>query len=740
VSAELSLRAPTSGATITPTEGTMISATQHDAGAGSAYREPLPACAPDQTGVITRDGVRVWWEAYGVGEPTVLLLPTWSAVHSRVWKMQIPYLSRHCRVLTFDGRGNGKSDRPVGAEQYAIDAFADDALAVLDATGTARAVLVAESCGALWGTVLAAGHPERVESIVYICPAVALAPDHPQRAAFDFDTDYGPDADGWALYNRHAWLRDYPRFLEFFFAAAFNEPHSTKAIEDAIRWARETTPEVLIDTIHGIGLPRDESFAEVCARVRCPTTVLHGDADLIRPLAQGEALAAATDGQMVTLGGSGHLPEARDPVRVNLILRDLICPPAPPRRWVRVASRRRRALYVSSPIGLGHARRDLAIARELRRLVPDLEIDWLAQDPVTRALGAAGERIHPAGAALASESAHFQSEGRAGHALPCFEALRRMDEILLANFMVFHDVVREQPYDLWIGDEAWDLDHHLHENPELKTAPFAWLTDFVGYLPMADGGPREALLTADYNAEMIEHVERHPRVRDCAIFVGEPDDIVPGRFGPGLPEIRAWTEAHFSFSGHITGFDPAEFDDRAALRAQLGYREDECVCLVAVGGSGVGAELLARVVESHPAVRRRIPRLRMIVVAGPRIDPATLPAHDGLELRAYVPDLHRHLAACDIAVVQGGLTTTMELVAGGRPFLYFPLAGHFEQCEHVAHRLRRHGAGRQMDYAQATPESLAEAIAQELQRPLHYRPVPADGAARAAREIAALLG
>ena len=126
-----------------------------------------------------------------------------------------------------------------------------------------------------------------------------------------------------------------------------------------------------------------------------------------------------------------------------------------------------------------------------------------------------------------------------------------MDEILCANFMVFHDVVSEDTYDLWIGDEAWDVDHFLHENPELKTAAYAWLTDFVGFLPLPEGGEREALLTADYNAEMIEHVERFPRVRDRAIFVGEPEDIVPGAFGPGLPEIRAWTERHYDFCGYI---------------------------------------------------------------------------------------------------------------------------------------------------------------------------------------------
>ena len=88
----------------------------------------------------------------------------------------------------------------------------------------------------------------------------------------------------------------------------------------------------------------------------------------------------------------------------------------------------------------------------------------------------------------------------------------------------------------------------------------------------------------------------------------------------------------------------------------------------------------------------------MIAVAGPRIDRASLPHAEGLEVRAYVHDLYRHLAACDLAVVQGGLTTAMELTASKRPFLYFPLKHHFEQSFHVRHRLERYGAGRRMDY------------------------------------------
>jgi predicted glycosyltransferase len=407
--------------------------------------------------------------------------------------------------------------------------------------------------------------------------------------------------------------------------------------------------------------------------------------------------------------------------------------------WTHGLGRRRKALYISSPIGLGHAQRDAAIAEELRKLHPDLEIDWLAQHPVTAVLESRGERIHPLSAELASESAHIAAES-SGHDLNAFQAIRRMDEILLANFMIFHDAVTEGEYDLVIGDEAWDIDHYLHENPELKRTAFAWMTDFVGWLPMPDGGEREAFLTADYNAEMIEHVERFPRIRDRAVFVGEPDDIVPDDFGPGLGSIRDWTERHFAFSGYITGFDPTPLiEGREELRRGLGYHPDERVVIVTVGGSGVGEALLERVIASYPDAARRVNGLRMIAVAGPRIDPASLGAPKGVEVRAFVPDLYRHLAACDLAVVQGGLTTTMELAAARRPFLYFPLRNHFEQNRHVRHRLERYGAGQCMDYATSTPEVIAEAIASEIDRPIEYRPVETDGAARAAALIAPLI-
>ena len=544
----------------------------------------MRACQPNRDGYVDRDGVKVYYEVFGAGEPTVLLLPTWSVVHSRHWKMQIPYLARHCRVVTFDGRGNGRSDRPTEPDAYREEEFAADALAVMDATGTERAVLVSLSRGAERSLHLAASHPERVVKLVFIAPAVPLAPATPRlKAIQEFGQRHAAYL-GWGKFNRHYWVDHYEDFLEFFFSQCFTEPHSTKQREDCVGWGLETDPGTLVATQLAPRLQDEEGVRELLSRIDCPLLVIHGSDDGVRPCASGARLAELAGGQLVVLEGSGHFPHARDPVKVNLLLRDFVKPAPPPRRWVRGKSRRKRALYISSPIGLGHAQRDVAIADELRKLHPDLEIDWLAQHPVTKVLEAAGERIHPASAFLSNESSHIESES-AEHDLHCFQAIRRMDEILLSNFMVFHDLVREEAYDVWIGDEAWELDYYLHENPEQKRAAYAWLTDFVGWLPMPDGGEHEPFLTADYNAEMIEHIARFPRVRDHAIFVGNEPDIVPDGFGPDLPMIRDWTQDNYAFAGYVTGNDSASLADREALRAELGYAPDERVCVVTVGGS-----------------------------------------------------------------------------------------------------------------------------------------------------------
>ena len=697
----------------------------------------MRALEPAQSGDTLRRGVRLRWELFGSGDTTLFLLPTWSIIHSRHWKFQIPYLARRARVLVMDGRGNGGSDRPAGPAAYTDFEYASDALAVMDATETEQAVLVSLSKGSRWALILAAEHPARVSGAVFIGPAAPLAPGNPQRTAAERRfLEVRNRHRGWAKLNAGYWQQHHREFLEFFFDKAFNEPHSTKPIEDCVQWGLDTDPETLLATALATGLDPEQA-RRLASEVRCPVLVIHGDRDEISPIARGRALAKLSGGHLLIMEGSGHCPHVRDPVTVDLALRNFAVPAGPPRRRRRALPRPRRALVISSPIGLGHVRRDLAIVRRLREMVPGLTVDWLAQDPVTALLESSGERIHPASRLLASESCHLENESQ-GHRLHVFDAWRRMDEILLANFMVFQDVVEEEDYDLWLGDEAWEVDHYLFENPSLKRAPYVWMTDFVGWLPMPALGEREAMLTADCNAEMIEHVARYPALRDRSIFIGRPDDVVPGRFGPGLPSIREWTEANYRFSdGYVLELEPGQVD-RAALRRELGFGADELIAVAAVGGSGVGGTLLQRLIESSASIRQAIPALRLIAVGGPRIDLSGRPPVEGVEVRGFVPDLNRLLAACDVGMVQGGLSTTMELAAYQRPFLYFPLQDHCEQQFHVRTRLERYRAGRCLDFATATPDSITAALVHVLRAP-PSEPVEAGAAARAAEVIAELL-
>lgn len=679
----------------------------------------------DVTGTLERDGVRIGYEVYERADaPTLLLVPPSPITHSRIWKAQIPDLARRYRVVTFDGRGSGRSDRPTGTADHTRAHNVADIVAVLDATGTASAIALAH-CHANWWVVdLLATHPSRVDAFVAIAPGVpylGTAQPHWADAATMWDDIIG-EPTGWELFTRHGITHEHRRWVEFFFGEQLVEPHSTKQYDDAVTWALESSGEILAASEEGqeIDLPDRATFERRCRDIAVPTLVIHGEHDVCQHVDKGRAFAELAGAELVILEGSGHLALVRDPVAVNRAINAFIDRtigrPMRHQTWTRAARRRPRALYLSSPIGLGHARRDLAIVQSLREASPDLEIDWLAQDPVTAVLRAAGETVHPASQWLASESAHIASES-CGHDLHCFQALRSMDEILVANFMIFQEVIEEGMYDLVIGDEAWDVDHFWHENPELKRGAHVWLTDFVGFLPMPDGGTRETTLTSDYNLEMIEHVANFPRIRDRSIFVGNPDDVVPETFGPGLPTIRDWTESHFDFSGYITGFTPPTPDQVAEWRTELGYHDDELVCVVTVGGSGVGSDLLALAIAAHPLARRSLPTLRTVVVAGPRIDPGSLPSPEGLEVRGYVDRLYRHLAVCDLAIVQGGLTTTMELTAAKRPFLYFPLAHHFEQQFHVRHRLDQYGAGVCMDFASTDPDRLAEAIVQTIGLP-----------------------
>jgi pimeloyl-ACP methyl ester carboxylesterase len=295
--------------------------------------EQTRARYPDESGYIERDGVRVFWERYGDGEPTILFLPTWTILHSRCWKAQIPYFARHCRVVTFDPRGNGRSDRPHDPRLYAESEFAADALAVMEATETERAVLVSLSRGAQRALLLAANHPERVIAAAFMGPFFPVSPlhglrwrimAHPRLRPVFFVRP--PVAVNWLKFNGAHMRSDYHDFVGWFIRRACNTPHSTKQIEDAIGWALETDAEAAIaSAIAAFAAPaRRRDQRALARRVRCPVLVISAPNDKITAYADAKALAKATGGELLTVPDGSHNAHGRKPVAVNLALRAFV--------------------------------------------------------------------------------------------------------------------------------------------------------------------------------------------------------------------------------------------------------------------------------------------------------------------------------------------------------------------------------------------------------------------------------
>ena len=286
----------------------------------------MRAVEPAETGVATSpDGVRIAYEVFGAGEPTIVFLPSTPIVHSRQWKGQVPYLSRHYRVIAFDGRGNGRSDRPSEPAAYHDDRYVDDVAAVLDGTGTERAVFVGLCVDGVWRAIrYAAANPARVLGLVAFAVGVPrLVPSHPWYANARFDDDM-PTYEGWAKLNRHHWRRDYADFARFFFEEITSEPHSTKAIEDAVGWALEGSVEAMIADSDA-DFPFDLAAIEaICRAVQCPMVLVHGTEDSCQPVARARRLSEITGAPLVEVEGADHMIPGRHPVLANLLIRDFV--------------------------------------------------------------------------------------------------------------------------------------------------------------------------------------------------------------------------------------------------------------------------------------------------------------------------------------------------------------------------------------------------------------------------------
>ena len=391
---------------------------------------------------------------------------------------------------------------------------------------------------------------------------------------------------------------------------------------------------------------------------------------------------------------------------------------------------------MSGSMGLGHAVRDLAIAEELRREAPEVAVTWLAGGAARMAIEEAGGKLHPRaddfpGLDEAAEAAANGFELRLGdygtHAV----------EVWRQHYALFRQIVATDRYDLIVGDETYEIWFPLHDEPAALPCPFVMVYDFVG---LGRVGLRQRLArTHDWfnERQATDHLLM-ARTGSRVVFVGELEDITFDHFGVAMPRMRRYAERHYTIVGHVLRFDPRDYRDPAETKRRLGYG-DEPLIIAAVGGTAVGKALLELCGAAYPLVVGERPRARMVLVCGPRLSPDAISVPQGVTVLRYVPRLYEHFAAADLAITQGGGSSTAELTALGRPFLYFPLTGHEEQRAIVAARQSRLGAGVELDFAQTGPRELARAVIEHLSEEVSYPTIDSGGARKVAHIIAVML-
>jgi len=403
----------------------------------------------------------------------------------------------------------------------------------------------------------------------------------------------------------------------------------------------------------------------------------------------------------------------------------------------------KKILFISGSVGLGHVVRDLVIAKELRKQNPEVELFWLASKPASTVLKEAGETLVPEVEKWAQESdamenlnKEYADKGKV-YTANLAKYLFNSKEAWGNNVKIFKQLVDKEQFDLVIGDEAYEIAIALRESIITIKPTFVMLYDFIGLDTMTKN-PLEKLIAYKTNKGWAKG---YAKVLDSVItriFIGELEDVPDKRFGFLLPNRRKSASEKYNFVGYVLPFNPEEYTDKQKIREKLGYgKEPMMIC--ATGGTKIGQPLLELCAESFSIIKEKIQDINMVLVTGPRITGESFKKTTSLVINEYVPNLYEHFAACDLAIVQGGSTTTLELTALNRSFIYFPIEGHAEQQLHVAPRLKRFNAGIKMQFSQTTPEMLAEKVISNIGKETNYSSIPLDGAKNTVKIINQIL-
>jgi UDP-N-acetylglucosamine:LPS N-acetylglucosamine transferase len=393
----------------------------------------------------------------------------------------------------------------------------------------------------------------------------------------------------------------------------------------------------------------------------------------------------------------------------------------------------KKILFISGSLGLGHIIRDIKIADELRKHYPDLKIDWIAASPASDLLIEKGEKLLPDSRYYANENIVAESMSK-NNQLNLAHYIFKSQKTWKTNVNLYKEITTKTKYDLVIGDETYELFEAITKDPSIKNSPFVMIFDFIG-MESTTSNLFEKFICYYFNYKWSKHYKRD--YIDLSLFIGELEDVPDKSFGFQLLNRRKYAKERIKFVGYIVPFNPEDFLDKVEMKKKLGYSQEPLI-LCTVGGTSIGKELLELFCRSYPYMKEYVNDIQMVAVAGPRIDVKSLSLVDGVQVHGYVPDLYLHFAAADVVITQGGGGTTLEVAALQKPFIYFPVEGHFEQEVHVAGRLERHGIGIRMNYSETDPKLLASQILSLIGK-RQICSLPLDGAENVAKLIYALL-
>lgn len=395
-----------------------------------------------------------------------------------------------------------------------------------------------------------------------------------------------------------------------------------------------------------------------------------------------------------------------------------------------------RILFYSGSIGLGHVKRDLAIAEELRKIDKDIEIEWLAGYPAISVLEDANQKILKESKEIDNGNSLVVPDPT-NHKFRFSDFMMKVRDDWNNNLEVYKRVTKQNHYDLFIGDETYELATAWVKDQSVYGMPFILIWDHTGMESMS-WSPKERLVTYMVNRTWAKGFSM-TKSDDRGLFVGEKEDVPDGPFGFLLPNRKTMTVKACNFIGYILEFKPEDYSNPTEMKRRLGY-EGKKLIVCTIGGTAVGKGLLDLCKNAYPIIKQKAPEAVMLLVGGPSLGNVDNGKVDGLEYRGYVPRLFEYLAASDITVTLGGATTGLELTALKRPFIYFPMEGHYEQQRCVAKMLERHRAGIRMSLSQTSPTDLAKAIIDNMGKKVDYADIPTEGARLAAQLIHQRLG